>query len=117
MQLQIDRRPDGRVIIEIPGNGHDTPCVETVHASALPPIGGLHQGGLYAGLTVADNDPTELILLPGEFEGNWKDAAWLLFVCVMLALFTIAMACILLRLVFNAPMIAWRAGNNQAPRP
>jgi len=48
-----------------------------VHTSALPTIGGSWHGGLYAGLTVHDNDPTELILLPGEFSGNWTDAgAW-----------------------------------------
>lgn len=45
-------------------------------------------------------------------------AAWLLFTFVMLALFTLGMAFILMRLAYNAPMIAWRAANdNQAPRP
>lgn len=43
----------------------------------LPLIGAQWHGGLYAGLTVAENDPHELILLPGEFEGPWEKAlAW-----------------------------------------
>jgi len=43
----------------------------------LPAIGGEYQGGKYAGLTVHDTDACELILLPGEFNGPWKDAmAW-----------------------------------------
>lgn len=41
--------------------------------------------------------------------------AWLLMVCVVLALFTIGMACILARLAFNTPMIVWRAANTKAP--
>ena len=49
-----------------------------VHTSALPAIGSAYGTiGLYAGLTIDDGDPYELVLLPGEFEGNWKDAlAW-----------------------------------------
>lgn len=43
--------------------------------------------------------------------------AVLLFIFVMLALFTLAMVCALIRLAYNAPMIAWRAANNKAPRP
>ena len=42
------------------------------HASALPGIGADFQGGKYAGLTIHDNAPHALILLPGEFKGDWK---------------------------------------------
>ncbi len=50
---------------------------QIVHTSALSLIGSTWQGGLYAGLTIQGNDPIGLILLPGEFDGNWKDAnAW-----------------------------------------
>ncbi|HJT63122.1 MAG TPA: hypothetical protein VJ797_15740 [Burkholderiales bacterium] len=45
---------------------------------ALPAIGGDFEGGIYAGLTLVDNTPFALVLLPGEAEEiNWKDArAW-----------------------------------------
>lgn len=43
----------------------------------VPRLGAEFHGGLYAGLTVHENDPAELILLPGEFEGPWEKAkAW-----------------------------------------
>lgn len=43
----------------------------------VPPFGEHFHGGKYAGLTVQDNDPAELVLLPGEFEGPWEEAkAW-----------------------------------------
>jgi hypothetical protein len=43
----------------------------------VPAIGADFHGGKYAGLTVHDNDPAELVLLPGEFEGPWgKAKAW-----------------------------------------
>ena len=77
MQLQIDRRPDGRIIIEIPGNEIVRPPVAPVHTSALPAIGSAYQDGLYSGLTIDENAPAQLVLLPGEFNGDWKDAiAW-----------------------------------------
>ena len=42
-----------------------------------PAIGEAALGGIYAGLTIQDNTAHALILLPGEFSGNWKDAlAW-----------------------------------------
>ena len=42
-----------------------------------PVIGKAFAGGLYAGLTVYENAPRRLILLPGEFCGDWKAAtAW-----------------------------------------
>ena len=51
--------------------------LQTTARRALPSHGGALEGGLYAGTTVHDNDPFELILLPGEFEGSWSDAdAW-----------------------------------------
>ena len=44
----------------------------------LPAIGEEWNGGLYAGITVHDNKPHALVLLPGESERvTWKDAgAW-----------------------------------------
>jgi len=49
-------------------------------AAAKPPtrlFGTQYRGGQYAGLTIHDNAPHELILLPGEFNGVWNDAiAW-----------------------------------------
>ena len=54
--------------------GNATPAVLEV-----PAIGAEWQGGLYAGLSLEDNRPVHLILLPGEADGkngelNWKDA-------------------------------------------
>lgn len=44
---------------------------------AVPAFGADFHGGKYAGLTVQDNDPHELVLLPGEFQGPWEKAkAW-----------------------------------------
>lgn len=40
----------------------------------VPAFGADFHGGKYAGLTVQDNDPAELVLLPGTFRGNWADA-------------------------------------------
>ncbi|TAK45225.1 MAG: DUF1566 domain-containing protein [Betaproteobacteria bacterium] len=51
--------------------------LETTARRALPTIGAAFEGGQYAGPTVHDNDPRELVLLPGEFKGSWQDArAW-----------------------------------------
>ena len=46
--------------------------------AGLPAIGVEWQGGVYAGLSLEDERPVALILLPGEpEEANWKDAlAW-----------------------------------------
>jgi len=43
-----------------------------------PAIGAEYEGGLYAGLTLHDGRPHQLVLLPGDQDdGNWKDAiAW-----------------------------------------
>jgi len=48
----------------------------TVKAPALtvPAIGQPFQGGIYAGLTIHDNQPVHLVLLPDEFTGKWKPA-------------------------------------------
>jgi hypothetical protein len=46
-------------------------------ASSLPNIGEQWEGGIYAGLTIHDNQPMALVLLPGDESLNWKDAiAW-----------------------------------------
>ena len=40
-------------------------------------IGAPFAGGIYAGLTIHDETPMRLVLLPGEFTGKWKAAmAW-----------------------------------------
>ena len=44
---------------------------------AIPIIGADRHGGKCAGLSIRDNDPVELVLLPGEFNGPWEKAkAW-----------------------------------------
>lgn len=51
------------------------PCPLPV--SCLPKIGAQWEGGIYAGLTIHDNQPMALVLLPGDESLNWKDAqAW-----------------------------------------
>ena len=51
-----------------------------VHTSTpfnLPAIGAAYEGGIFAGLTIYEGRPMALVLFPGEFNGNWKDAtAW-----------------------------------------
>ena len=43
----------------------------------LPAIGAEWNGGIYAGLTIYDNAPAALVLLPGDDELTWHDAmAW-----------------------------------------
>lgn len=65
-----------QALLERVSNGDAAPLAST-HGIALPAIGAAWKGGIYAGLTVHDNDPAELILLPGDEELNWKDAgAW-----------------------------------------
>lgn len=41
---------------------------------SLPAIGEAWMGGLYAGITVHDNRPMVLVLLPGDEEKKWKSA-------------------------------------------
>lgn len=43
--------------------------------------------------------------------------AWMLMASVMMALLLVAFACILLRLLLNAPMIVWHAASDKALRP
>lgn len=51
------------------------PCMSPV--IRLPDIGAQWEGGIYAGLTIHDNQPMALVLLPGDESLNWKDAqAW-----------------------------------------
>jgi hypothetical protein len=43
----------------------------------LPRIGAEWNGGIYAGLSIADNAPIALVLLPGDEKLNWNEAvAW-----------------------------------------
>ena len=40
-------------------------------------IGAPFAGGIHAGLSIHDNEPVHLVLLPGEFTGTWTEAlAW-----------------------------------------
>jgi hypothetical protein len=55
------------------------PETSNLHAKAtsLPQIGEPWGGGIYAGLTIHDNQLMALVLLPYEEKLNWKDAlAW-----------------------------------------
>lgn len=56
-------------------NGHKlAPAAER---ESLPPIGTECDGAIYAGLSIADNSPIALWLLPGDENLPWKDAvAW-----------------------------------------
>jgi hypothetical protein len=65
-----------QALLERVSNGHALP--QPANGLAEPPaIGAAYQGGIYAGLTVHDNAPAELILLSGDEELNWQDAlAW-----------------------------------------
>jgi len=57
-------------------NGHDG-AASLPGTTPLPPIGAEWNGGLYAGLSIADNVPVALVLLPGDENLNWSDAqAW-----------------------------------------
>lgn len=55
-----------------------TAAPAAVHTSAFPAIGDACDGGLYAGLTLHNNQPQRLILLPEDAEPmKWKYArAW-----------------------------------------
>ena len=52
----------------------DAPAPVRATASSLPKIGDQWEGGIYAGLTIYDNQPMALVLLPGDESLNWKDA-------------------------------------------
>ncbi|MDO8595672.1 MAG: hypothetical protein Q7R45_03515 [Sulfuricaulis sp.] len=41
---------------------------------ALPSIGADFEGGIYAGLSIADNAPMALVLLPGDKKLTWNEA-------------------------------------------
>src|ERR1700690_2810987 len=52
----------------------DAPASSLVMAANLPIIGQHWEGGIYAGLTIHDNQPMALVLLPGDEQLTWKDA-------------------------------------------
>lgn len=60
------------------GKAHAATAVPLTAARAdLPAIGAEYQGGIYAGLTIHDNQPAALILLPGDEKMTWSDGvAW-----------------------------------------
>lgn len=46
-------------------------------ATTTPTIGQPLEDGIYAGLTIHNEEPMRLVLLPEEFTGTWKQAlAW-----------------------------------------
>ncbi len=48
-----------------------------VATPVVPTIGQPFEGGIYAGLTIHDETPMRLVMLPDEFIGTWKQAlAW-----------------------------------------
>ena len=52
-------------------NGSDAP----LPVSDLPPIGTERNGEVYGGLSIENNAPVSLWLLPGDEKLNWNDAA------------------------------------------
>jgi len=71
---EVSAQTLAEALLERVRNGHATPG--TVQR-ALPPIGADFEGGTYAGLTLVDNVPFALVLLPGDEQKNWQDAiAW-----------------------------------------
>ena len=51
--------------------------VRMARPSDLPAIGAKYLDGVYAGITVHDNQPMALVLLPGDEKKAWTDAkAW-----------------------------------------
>ena len=79
IKLEIPRAIIADIIMErLNRIGVPTEITQPVHTSApadLPAIGAAYQGGLYAGLTLVDNVPHALVLLPGDCEAGWKFAA------------------------------------------
>src|SRR5690348_16538932 len=49
------------------------PAAASFSLSSLPPIGHPLENGTYAGITIHDNVPMALILLPGDEEMKWED--------------------------------------------
>ena len=55
----------------------DAPASTPITEQTPPAIGKEWQGGIYIGHTLHENQLAELVVLPEEFEGNWKNAmAW-----------------------------------------
>ena len=46
--------------------------VQTFTRDGLPAIGAAFHSGIYAGLTLYDEEPHALLLQPGDFKGDWK---------------------------------------------
>jgi hypothetical protein len=54
--------------------GEKTMTTNTPESRIEIPAGTPFEGGIYAGLTIHDNALHTLILLPGEFTGDWWEA-------------------------------------------
>ena len=74
IRIDVKKSVIAEIIMErLEGMGITPPGV--ISADVLPRIGEPWQGGIYAGLTIHDNAPHVLVLLPEEAENvNWKDA-------------------------------------------
>jgi len=54
-----------------------TEAAPAVSLYGLPAIGAQWQGGIYAGVSIENEQPVALVLLPGDESMKWKDAvAW-----------------------------------------
>ena len=66
--MVVDGQPNATVSIGYP---------VTLSPEDLPAIGAEWEGGIYAGLSIEDNKPVALVLLPGEDKLPWDAArAW-----------------------------------------
>lgn len=78
----------GEAIVTVPGDLAAKAYLEQLLEQARPPelaapqpvpaIGSSYRGGIFAGLTIHENEVYELVLMPGENENcTWKEAlAW-----------------------------------------
>lgn len=73
IKIEIPRAVIADIIMERIGGRLEVAA--TASQQSGPQIGEAYEGGRYAGLTISDNVPQRLVLLPDEAENvNWKDA-------------------------------------------
>jgi hypothetical protein len=65
------------VVLGLVDESQEVISLQLSEFSGLPSIGAKWEGGIRAGLSLENERPVALVLLPGEFEGTWKDTvAW-----------------------------------------
>lgn len=77
--LNVSAETVARSVIEpvLFRNGHAIAAPAPVPLVQTPAIGAELDGGIYAGITIAGNQPAQLILLPGDESMPWEKAiAW-----------------------------------------